>query len=79
MADGNWLFRSQPEGDLIRHKVLIPVGLMIEIDRVAKQHNVSAIEVLRRWIKLGVVVEEAGGEITLHRESGDLRVKVWGE
>jgi 16S rRNA U516 pseudouridylate synthase RsuA-like enzyme len=63
----------QPNPGLKRYNLVLPEGLFEEVQRVADARQVSVVELLRRFIKLGLVavkVEEKD-DATLVIKEGD--------
>ena len=44
--------------DLKRYNLVLTDDLFTELERVARKRHTSVVEVLRRYIKLGLMVEE---------------------
>jgi hypothetical protein len=44
--------------DLKRYNLVLPEELFAELERMANKRHTSVVEVLRRYIKLGLLVEQ---------------------
>ncbi|MDI6695368.1 MAG: hypothetical protein QME21_10000 [Anaerolineales bacterium] len=44
--------------ELKRYNLVLPGEMFTELERVARKRHTSVVEVLRRYIKLGLLVEE---------------------
>jgi hypothetical protein len=42
-----------------RYNLVLPEELYNEVDRLAKRHHTTAVELLRRFVKLGLLVAKA--------------------
>jgi hypothetical protein len=56
-----------------RYNLVLPESIFQEVEQIANQHNTTVVDVLRKFIKLGLVVaklEDAPNASLIIREEG---------
>lgn len=62
-----------------KYQLNIPEALYDELDNIARAHEITVSDLVKKYLKLGVVASKPGIEVVIVDGSEEVTVNLWGE